>query len=153
MDNKETSRKIFEAGWNQGNAKVFEESIAPDAKYHDPTMPNAPVGPAALTEQMKLYRAAFPDLKMTVDQIIADGDYVVVRWTSRGTHTGPLMGAAPTQRKVTVSGIVINKYTNGKVSEGWVNWDTAGLMQQIGVMPPMGVGAGSSATRGAGVHK
>lgn len=153
MDNKETARKLIEIGWNQGNMKVFEDATAADAKYHDPTVPNAPLGAAAQTEQVRMYRAAFPDLKMTVDQIIADGDYVVLRFTSRGTHTGALLGAAPTQRKVTDTGIVISRFANGKIAETWANWDAAGLMQQIGVMPPMGVGAGSSATRGAGVHK
>ena len=153
MDNKETARKLMEIGWNQGNNKVFEDAFATDAKYHDPTMPNAPLGAAALIEQTRLYRTAFPDLKMTVDQLMADGDYVVMRWTCRGTHTGPLLGAAPTQRKVTVTGMIINRFTGGKIVETWGNWDAAGLMQQIGVMPPMGAGAGSSATRGAGVHK
>jgi steroid delta-isomerase-like uncharacterized protein len=153
MDYKETIRRLTESAWNQGDTKVVEQYLTSDWRLHDPTVPNAQPGPAQMIEMIKQYRAAFPDMKMTIDQLLVEGDYVVARWTSRGTHNGALFGAAPSHRKVTVTGIQIDRFKGDKIVESWVNWDTAGMMQQIGVMPPLGTGASTTAARGAGVHK
>jgi predicted ester cyclase len=153
MDYKETVRRLVDSGWNQGNTKIAEECLTSDWKMHDPTVPNAQPGPAQMNEMIKQYRAAFSDMKMTIDQQFVDGDCVITRWTSRGTHNGPLFGAAPSHRKVTVTGIEIDRFQGNKIAESWVNWDTAGMMQQIGVMPPLGTGVSTTAARGAGLHK
>jgi steroid delta-isomerase-like uncharacterized protein len=153
MDNKEVVRRVMDGVWNQGNAKVAEECIAADCRTHDPSVPNAQPGPGVLVEQMKTYRGAFPDMKMTIDQQFAEGDCVITRWTCRGTHTGSLAGVPASQRKVTVTGIQIDKFRGDKIVESWANWDLAGLMQQIGVMPPIGTTTGTSASRGAAIHK
>jgi steroid delta-isomerase-like uncharacterized protein len=85
-----------------------------------------------------MYRAAFPDLQFTVEDIIDQDDRVVIRWSSRGTHQGELMGLAPTGKIVTVTGISIDRFADGKVAESWTNWDVLGLMRQLGAAPPPG---------------
>jgi steroid delta-isomerase-like uncharacterized protein len=82
-----------------------------------------------------MYRAAFPDLKITVEAQIAEGDLVVTRWSSTGTHEGDLPGLPASHNKVTVTGIGIDRIENGKIVEGWNNWDTLGMMQQLGAVP------------------
>lgn len=83
-----------------------------------------------------MYRSAYPDTHFTVEDQIAEGDKVVTRWTGRGTHQGELMGVAPTGNEVTVRGIEIDRIVGGRIEETWVNYDTSGMMQQLGVVPP-----------------
>jgi predicted ester cyclase len=84
------------------------------------------------------YQTAFADAHWTAHQTVSAGeDLVITRWTGSGTHTGDLMGIAPTRKKVTVDGIWIHRITGGKIVESWNNWDTLGLLQQLGVVPAM----------------
>ena len=87
---------------------------------------------------VETYRGAFPDLHMTIEDVIEQRDRVVIRWTGRGTHTGELNGLAPTDRTVEVTGITIQRIAGGRVAEAWSNWDTLGLLQQIGASPLRG---------------
>lgn len=154
MNHQEVIRKMVESGWNKGDAKAFEECIAADAQVHDPTVPNAQPGPSTVMGQMKLYRGAFPDMRMTIDQQLVDGDCVVTRWTCRGTHSAPLMGSPATNRKITVTGIQIDRFRGDKIVESWVNWDTSGMLQQIGLMPQMTAPtSGAAVGRTPAVHK
>ena len=82
-----------------------------------------------------MYQAAFEDGMVTIDDMIAEGDLVVTRWTGRGTHTGELMGIAPTGKEVTVSGITIARLANGKIAEEWELMDALGMMVQLGAVP------------------
>jgi steroid delta-isomerase-like uncharacterized protein len=82
-----------------------------------------------------MYRAAFPDLRVEVESQVAEGDLVVTRWASTGTHEGDLPGLPASHNKVTVTGIAIDRLENGKIVEAWGNWDTLGMMQQIGAVP------------------
>ena len=79
-----------------------------------------------------MYRTAFPDMRLTVEQQIAEGDLVVTRWTARGTHRGELFGAAPTNKQVTVQGITISRISSGKVVEDVASYDALGMLRQIG---------------------
>jgi predicted ester cyclase len=74
-------------------------------------------------------------MRMTIDDMTADGDRVVLRWTARGTNTGEMMGMPATGKPATVTGIVINRLAAGKIVEGWTNFDALGMMQQLGVIP------------------
>ena len=74
---------------------------------------------------------------MTIEDIIAEGETVVARWTCRGTHKGDLSGIAPTGKQFNISGVSIARFASGKVVEGWINWDALGLMQQLGVVPEL----------------
>lgn len=137
--NQAASRRFFEEAFSQGKLEVLDEIASPDYQDHDPQNPFAETrGPQGARDLISMYRKAFPDVKMTVEEVIAEGDNVVVRWSARGTHSGELMGMAPTGKQVEVSGITIDRYVDGKSVEGWTNWDTLGLMQQIGAAPARG---------------
>jgi steroid delta-isomerase-like uncharacterized protein len=123
--------------WNKGNLSVAEEVIAPNCAHHDPSTPNLGRGPEGEKKAATLYRTAFPDLQFTIEDIIAEGETVVTRYSARGTHKGDLSGIAPTGKKVTVSGVTIARFANGKLVESWANWDALGLMQQLAVVPEL----------------
>lgn len=84
---------------------------------------------------IEAWRAAFPDVRSTVDQQVAEGDRVVTRWTARGTHTGDFQGMAPTGKPFMMSGITIERVVDGKIAEVWVNRDDLGLLRQLGALP------------------
>jgi predicted ester cyclase len=85
-----------------------------------------------------MYRTAFPDVHITVDDVITADDKVVLRWHSEGTHRGKLAGLAPTGARGTVTGIGIDRWKDGKVVEAWTEWDNLGLARQLGAAPPEG---------------
>ncbi len=133
--NKTASRRIIEEIFGAGKFDLADELLRRDAVGHDPALPEPVQGPEGLKESARGYREAFPDLKATVEQVVAEGDLVATRWTCRGTQKGELFGIAPTGKQVTVTGITIDKYVDGKLAESWSNWDTLGLMQQLGAVP------------------
>jgi steroid delta-isomerase-like uncharacterized protein len=136
--NKTVVRRLFEEVWNKGNLPVTDELFAPNYVHHDSSTPDVGRGPESEKKRATLYRTAFPDLRLTIEDIIAEGETVMARWSCRGTHKGDLSGIAPTGKQFTISGISIARIANGKMAEGWVNWDTLGLMQQLGVVPELG---------------
>ena len=87
---------------------------------------------------MTLYRNAFTDLRLTVEDMIAEGETVMARWSCRGAHKGKLNGIAPTGKQIAISGVTVCGVANGKIVEGWVNWDALSLMYQRGVVPELG---------------
>jgi steroid delta-isomerase-like uncharacterized protein len=134
--NKATVRRAFEEPW-KGNLDVVDELIATDYIGHDPSNPEPLRGPEGVKEFISTYRAAFPDARITVEQQLAEGDLVATRWSGRGTHEGELMGISPTGKQVTVSGLTISRLEGGKIVEEFQNWDTFGMMQQLGVVPEL----------------
>ena len=134
-ENKALVRRWFEDLFNEGNLDVADEIIAPDQLDHDPTLPDLPIGPEGQKQLVNLYRSAFPDARITIEEQVAEGDTVVTRWSGRGTHQGELMGVAPTGKQVTITGIVINHISEGKIVESWTNYDALGMLQQIGAIP------------------
>jgi steroid delta-isomerase-like uncharacterized protein len=135
-DNKAKARRIIEEGWNQGNTAVFDELFAADYVGHDPSGPVH--GPEGFKQLYATYRAAFPDTHLTIEDQIAEGDKVVARWTASGTNQGPLMGIPPSGKRVTITGITITRFARGKIEEDWFNYDTLGMLQQIGAIPMPG---------------
>ena len=134
-ENKALVRRAFEEGWNTGNLDVFDEVDAPDHVLHDPSVPEDVVGIDGIKGFASMFLQAFPDLHFTIEEQIAEGDKVVTRWTSSATHKGDLMGIAPTGNRTGVSGVTISRISGGKLVEDWNNWDTLGLMRQIGAIP------------------
>jgi steroid delta-isomerase-like uncharacterized protein len=133
--NKATARRGYEA-WTSGDLDAYDEIIAPDARDHDAQNPNAgTLGPEGAKQTAEMYRAAFSDTRFEIDQQLADGDYVITRWTATGTNDGELMGMPATGKRVTITGISIDRFEGGKIAESWSNWDTLGMMQQLGVIP------------------
>ncbi len=135
--NKTIVRRLFEELWNKGNLSVADQLFSPNYAHHDPSTPDFGRGPESERKRATLYRTAFPDLQLTIEDIIAEGETVMARWSCRGTHKGDLSGIAPTGKQFTISGVTIARLTNGKLAEGYVNWDALGLMQQLGVAPEL----------------
>jgi steroid delta-isomerase-like uncharacterized protein len=134
--NKTLVRRYWEEVWNQGNLAVVDELIAADFDGHPaPSDADFGRGPAGQKQLVGLYRGAFPDLRMTIDDMAADGDRVVLRWTAHGTNTGEMMGMPATGKPATVTGMSLNRLAAGKIAEGWGNFDALGMLQQLGVIP------------------
>jgi len=135
--NKTIVRRLFEEVWNKGNQVVVDELFAPTYSHHDPSSPDLGQGPQSEKRRVTLYRTAFPDLHFKVEDVIAEGETVVARYSARGTHKGDLNGIAPTGKQINVTGMSVTRFANGKITEGWVNWDALSLMQQLGVVPEL----------------
>jgi steroid delta-isomerase-like uncharacterized protein len=133
--NKAIVRRLFTELWNNGNLSVAGEVFAPNYAHYDPSTPDFGRGPDSEKKRAALYRTAFPDLHLTIEDVIAEGETVMTRWSCRGTHKGDLNGIAPTGKHITISGVTVARVSNGKIVEGYVNWDALGLMQQLGVVP------------------
>jgi steroid delta-isomerase-like uncharacterized protein len=136
--NKTIVRRLFEELWNKGNLPVADELIAPTYTHHDAATPDVGRGPDGEKKRLTLYRNAFTDLRLTVEDMIAEGETVMARWSCRGAHKGKLSGIAPTGKQIAISGVTVCGVANGKIVEGWVNWDAPSLMQQLGVVPELG---------------
>ena len=138
-ENKANIRHGFEEIWNQGKLDVVDELVTSDYLLHDPSMPEDMRGPEGFKQFVTMYRTAFPDFHVTIEDQIAEGDKVVTRWTCTGTHQGELMGIAPTGVRGTgVSGVTIDRIANGKSVESWNAWDVLRMLQNLGVVPPIG---------------
>lgn len=131
--NKAVSRRLTEEAFNQGKYGVIDELVAPTFVNHDPATGDTK-GPQGTRELIEGFRSAFPDIEIRIEEQVAEGDLVVTRWTGTGTHKGELMGVAPTGKGTTVTGVTIDKIKDGKIVESWNNWDTLGLMRQLGVV-------------------
>ncbi len=129
------ARRSFDEIWNIGNLDVADELFSPDYVNHDPTSPEVPPGPEGVKQLARMYRRAFPDLRFIIDEMLATGDRVITRWTGQGTHRGPLRGLPATGRPARVTGISIHRIAGGRIVETWLNWDTLGLMEQLGAAP------------------
>lgn len=136
-DNKAIGRRFFEVALGQGNWAAADELLAPDVVMHHPSSPEPVRGSEAVKGFLGAFRAGFPDLNMTVEDVFAEDNNVAVRWRVRGTHTADLFGIEPTGKQMNVAGISIFRIANGKIAEDRVSEDSLGLMQQIGVIPPM----------------
>jgi steroid delta-isomerase-like uncharacterized protein len=129
--NKAVARAVFDA-WSTGELERLDELVAADVVHHDPYDPNGADGLAGMKRTIELNRAAFADMRLTVEDQVAEGDRVVTRWRGEMTHTGDLGGVAATGRRVTITGITIDRFEDGKVVEAWRSMDTLGLLRGIG---------------------
>jgi steroid delta-isomerase-like uncharacterized protein len=140
-DLKAIMRRVIQA-WNNGKAAAMtaiDETCATNGVFHSATGEDIH-GLKDLKESMSKFYDAFPDVHHTIDDMIVEGDKIVVRFTYTGTHKGEIAGIPPTDKKVTVSGIDIFRFADDKRVEGWEKFDTLGLMQQLGVLPKPGKG-------------
>ena len=122
--------------WNHGNMQVFEDVFTPNFVYHDPAAPN--VTTLAEHKQFVLgIRTLSPDMVYTIEDIIAEGDKVVVRYLWQGTPQKEVYGIPPTGKLITHVGMGIYRFTGLQVSELWDVWDRLGVLQQLGAIPQM----------------
>lgn len=135
QENEAVVRRAFDE-IAQGKLEVADEIIAPEFVRHDlgANFPDV-TGPEGVKRLMAALRAAFPDIETTFDDVISDGDRVVVRFTARATHKGLFQSIAPTGRRVEWAGINVYRVVDGKIRETWQLADSLGLMRQIGAVP------------------
>jgi steroid delta-isomerase-like uncharacterized protein len=139
-ENKATIHRVFDEIVNQGNLELVRELYTDDMVDNDP-MPGAPAGtgPDPVIWSLGELRRAFPDLKVEIIQLVGEGDYIAERAVWRGTNTGPTaVGGPPTGKYAEWQGMVFWRFENGKIAERWGVLDVAGMLQQLGVIPPMG---------------
>lgn len=135
-ENKAIVRRIFEDGLNRGEVEAVAARTAPDFFDHDIHVETGiSGGPEDMSEALVAIRRGFPDIHVTIEDIVAEGDKVAVRNTWRGTHEGEFNGISATGRRIEITGTVIWRITNGMIAERWATIDTLGLLQQLGVMP------------------
>jgi steroid delta-isomerase-like uncharacterized protein len=142
-ENKRVVLRFYDEVWNRGNVDVALEVFADDYVRHDLRPTSATPGGEGQRRIAADFRRAFPDLRMSVDLILAEGDLVAARWTTTGTHAGPWGDVAPTGTTMTFSGVNVFRFEGGRVVELWNHRDDLGLMQQLGV--PVVAGAAPSA--------
>ena len=131
--NKAVIRRLIDEVWNRRAFDVVDELFAPKAIIYESGVALPGAGPAAVKDLIREICAAFPDNRITIDDMIAAEDKVVLRWSSLGTHQGVLQGIAPTNRKVAANGAAIYRFADGKVVEEWMNTDQLGILKQLGV--------------------
>ena len=130
-ENKTLIRRLYDEVFANWNLDVVDELIGPEFVGHE-MPPGTTRGPVGFKQFYESLRSAFPDLRYTVDDVIAEGDRVVVRWTWQCTHQGDFMGVAATGKRATVTGMAIYRVADGKCVERWVELSLLGLLQQLG---------------------
>jgi predicted ester cyclase len=123
--------------WGTGDFSRMDEVFAPGyrmRRHHDPDGGTGDLDLEALKAFAAEFRAGFPDFRDTIDLQLAEGDLVATRFTSTGTHAGPFRGMAPTGRKLSWTGMVIDRIRDGRIVESWGNWDMMGMLQQLGAV-------------------
>ena len=133
-ENKAIVRSMTEEFYNQGNVESAERFFADTYGHHDPASPQVR-DRDGLKQVLRAFLAGCPDLHITIDQLLAEGDTVTKRWSYHATHTGDLAGLPPTLKCITMSGLELFRLEGGKIVECWLGYDNFSLMQQLGVIP------------------
>lgn len=137
VENKQIIRRVFDELYNQGNLDVADEIYSAEYIWRNVSGPDVH-GAEGMKEHVAMVRSGFPDIMITAEDMIAEGDKVVTRWTIVATHKGEFGGIPPSDVQVKFTGILISRIADGKVVEDWENSDVLGLMQQLGVIPTPG---------------
>lgn len=139
MSHKLLCHFIVERVFNEGALDMLDLFMAPDVVNHELEVfgPSAAQGPEATRQHIRVYRSAFPDLRVMVLDQICEGDRVVTRWQMEGTQKNRLMGIEATHRFMRIEGIRIDRFANGRIAETWNKWDTLDMLRQLGATPPL----------------
>ncbi len=137
-ENKAAERRFYEEVWNKHNLGTVDELVARDVVEHNPVVPGQAPGLEGFRQMVKMSLSAFPDGQITIEDQIAEGDKVVVRWTAYLTHRGEFAGIPATGKQLSVAGIDIYRYEGGKRVETWRQWDALGMMRHLGVVSSPG---------------
>ena len=136
--NKAIALRWSEELWSKGDLAVADEIVAADYVRHDPGDPFPAQGPEDVKRIVRMLRSMLPDLRINVEALIAEGDFVVSRYTAIGTDTVGFMGMPPTGKTVRTPAIQIFRFSNGKIVESWAARDDLGTLKQLGHFPPTG---------------
>ena len=131
-ENKALVVKWFEEVWNQGRIEAIDGMMAPNCRIHG--LGPTPQSPAQFKSFHTMYRDAFPDVTIHVDEVVAEGDLVAARWSATATHRGHGLGFAATNKPTQFTGMVFVRIENGKLVEGWNSFDQLGMLQQLGMV-------------------
>jgi steroid delta-isomerase-like uncharacterized protein len=132
-ENREIVRRFWGV-WEEGNLGLVDELVALDYVNHGPGMPNQPEGPEGVKAVVSMFRAGMPNLRVVIEDMIAEGDKVMMRYKIEGTHEGELFGVPPTGRRVSIESITVERVSGGKIREHWRVTDTLDMMQQLGAI-------------------
>ena len=132
--NKAVSNRLVEEVFQKGNMAVVDDLSGDNFVDQSPFTPDQQPGREGFKEMVRTLRAAFPDFTLVADDVIAEGDKVVMRWSGNGTHSGEFMGVPATGKVVNFTGISIDRIDGGKIVEHWEQFDAMGMMQQLGVI-------------------
>jgi steroid delta-isomerase-like uncharacterized protein len=131
MQDNLAAQQKFGSAVSTGELELLRDLIASDVVDHDPA-PDQGAGPEGYIRMFSAMRTSFPDLEVSLDQLVADENKVAIAYTIIGTHKGEFMGVAPTGRKVRARGVQIARFRDGKMVERWGSSDQLGILQQIG---------------------
>jgi steroid delta-isomerase-like uncharacterized protein len=137
VSNKDVIRRLYQEVWNDQKLEVADQVISKTHALNEPTVVGAAVGPENYKRQAKRFITAFPDLRFTVDELLAEKDKVVAAWTLSATHKGEFLGLAPTGKRISVSGITIHHVADGKILDSYAIWDALTLLPQMDVVLPV----------------
>jgi predicted ester cyclase len=137
--NRAIGRRVLLELWGEDKLELADELYAPDYVDHvgRGPEPSRVLGPEGIKQAVVMFRTAFPDLAYTVEEEMAERDLVLTRFSARGTNLGPFLGHKPTGRAVSYTGFDMNRIAGGKIVESWVSYDALGLLQQLGLVPPI----------------
>lgn len=133
---KQLVQRLYDEVYTGGNINALDQLVANNVKFQDGSIPNSKPGLAFLKELEASYKKAFPNKKVTVDELLVSGDKVIVRWTCKGSHEGEFQGTMPTHRKFTISGIGIYTIANDRISEIYQSWNALSLLEQLNIIQP-----------------
>lgn len=144
QEHKAIARRFREELWNTGDPALVGQLFDRDCVVHArvPLTTDFSRGPDAVGQLVLFYRMAFSDLRMTIEEIVAEGDLVVTRWSGRGLHTGDLLGLPSTGRETVTTGMDMLRIREGKIVEGWVSWDVLALVEQLAAPTPSAAAVG-----------
>jgi steroid delta-isomerase-like uncharacterized protein len=135
--NKAIMRRYFSV-FEQGNLDLLDELLAPDYVNHTPATPDLPTGPEGVKGVVSMFRGGMPDLRVVVEDMIAEGDKVATRYTLEGTHEGELFGVPPTGQRLSIKSMTVERVSEGRIRDHWRVTDSLDMMQQLGVVPEPG---------------
>jgi predicted ester cyclase len=121
-------------GLNRGDVSVADEVFAPECVIHMAGSPEPDLSVSGFKQMLAGLLAAFPDLRLTIEDQVITADRVATRWTAAGTQTGPLGDIKPTGRRILIGGLILDHVSGDRVIERWEQWDQAGMLQQLGVL-------------------
>jgi predicted ester cyclase len=121
-------------GLNRGDVSAADQTFAPDCVIHITGSPERNLGLAGFKQMIAGLLAAFPDLRVTIEDQVVSGDKVTTRWTAEGTHAGPLGEVKPTGKRVKIDGLILDRVVGDRVAERWEHWDQMAMMQQLGLL-------------------
>jgi steroid delta-isomerase-like uncharacterized protein len=133
-ESKAVVRRLIEDVWTGGNVRIVDDVLAASFVRFGPTAEGEVRGREGYKRLVTTYRTAYPDLRIRLEDQVADSAQVVTRWTASGTHRGALMGIEPTGKAVNVAGVIIDRVVDGKVETEWAFYDVMGMLQQLGAV-------------------